>query len=229
MHPTESLPEVVSPPRPTFRPTSSMKIPQIPIVFKPSTDIDVPNMPLTFQIKQGANGWSDYPDSPSILTDEISKIAGIDKKYITGIQATQTYKRNLLSIIYFYYNITTPPISTNKNYVESIYKAIVYKLTESTNDGTFSEDLWKLGYKINVTSIIVLQYYQPPQTTNSLENKPTGEATTSFYVYISILSIIAASLICTAMYCVCKKRLDKKKEIVAKIRDSIPNPLIAES
>lgn len=228
MYPTETMMDIYELPQPTFSPTESRNMPKIKLTFEKSNDVSIPNMPLTFQIKQGANGWSNYGNMPPILTKEVSKITGLDKQYITGMNILHSTQRKLLSSFYFYYNITTPPISTDNTYVKSIYNNIIYKLTESVKNGNFTNDLWKQGYKINVTNIQVSSYSIIPQSSNSIENHNDTKNNLSLYIYVTAISIVSAGLLFCVFGYIYKRRLANKIEPSAKVRDSIPNPLHTE-
>jgi len=226
MEPTEELPPIYQPPRPTYYPTSSMNIPKIPITFKTSSDITIPNMPLTFQIRQGGNGWSDYPDTPP-LNNAVSTILGMDKKYITNMRVKINKRRMLLSSFDFYYNITTPPISTDPDIIKSTYNDISYKLKTAVIKGEFTSNLRKQGYAINITSIEISRYdlVKQPET-NAIES--TGKSnttTTSYNIYVSIIAVTITGLIISGCYYIYKRRKAYKIETEAKCIDSIPNPL----
>jgi hypothetical protein len=226
MEPTEELPPIHHPPNPTYRPTSTMKIPNIPITFKTSDDITVPNMHLTFQIKQGANGWSSYPDSPPLKT-AVSTILGLDEKYITNMQIKTNMRRLLLSSFEFSYNITTPPISTDPVIVKLTYYNISYKLKSAVSKGVFTDYLRKQGYAINVTTIEISEYNLVNQPeTNAIESAgAASETSISYYIYVSIISVTLAGLLAGGCYFIYKRRLTNKIDTEARCVDSIPNPI----
>jgi len=97
--PTETLPEVYRPPPPTHRPTVS-NFPKINIKLSPvKTDdsIEVPDIPVTFQIQQGTNGWSSYPNAPQvepILSKVVADISGLNEDAISNVAILNhcTYK-----------------------------------------------------------------------------------------------------------------------------------------
>ena len=97
--PTETLPEVYRPPPPTHRPTVS-NFPKINIKLSPvKTDdsIEVPDLPVTFQIQQGTNGWSSYPNAPQvepILSKIVADISGLNEDAISNVAILHhcTYK-----------------------------------------------------------------------------------------------------------------------------------------
>jgi hypothetical protein len=226
MEPTEELPPIYQPPSPTYRPTSTMKIPNIPITFKTSDDITVPNMHLTFQIKQGANGWSSYPDSTS-LNSAVSTILGLDEKYITNMRFKTNMRRLLLSSFEFSYNITTPPISSDPVIVKLTYYNISYKLKSAVSKGVFTDYLRKQGYAINVTTIEISEYNLVNQPeTNAIESKGSAnEISTSFYIYVSIISLTMTGLLASGCYFIYKRKLTNKIATEARCVDSIPNPI----
>jgi hypothetical protein len=235
-HPTEQLPEVYQPPPPTFYPTVTMTVPEIPglskILNHPTDDITIPPLSLSFQIKQGGNGWSSYPDPPAVLTSAVSRVTGINKKYITNLRlSTQSNRRKLSSQFYFYYNITIPiqDATPDKNNQEKIYTAIVYILQYSVLSGAFTDYFKNISLPINITSIAaspyIIVYSAKPvvQSTTIESNNNNKSDPTLIYFYIVFGTLLSVGGISTVAYFVYKKRNMKNNAI--KFRDSIPNPI----
>ena len=225
--PTEQEPPIYSPPRPTNQPTFTMTIPEIPglsTILNPPTDITVPTIGLSFQIKQGGNGWSTYPDPPSTLTNAVSAVTGLNKKYITNMRvSTQNSRRILTAQFYFYYNITVPiqDFNTDKN---KLYTAIIYLLQYSVINGAFTDYFKNMSMPINITSIVVSPYtIVYPSQLRQIESTNNKSDPTLFYFYIVFGTLISVAGVSNIAYFVYKKRNMKNNTI--KFRDSIPNPM----
>jgi len=234
-HPTEQLPEVYKPPPPTYYPTVKMTVPEIPglskILNHPNDDITIPQLSLSFQIKQGGNGWSSYPDPPAVLTSAVSAVTGLNKKYIKDMRVSSQFnRRKLSSQFYFYYNITIPiqNATPDKNNQEKIYTAIVYSLQYSVVSGAFTDYFKNISLPINITSIaaspyIVVYPAKPVVQSTTIESTNNKSDPTLIYFYIVFGTLISVAGISTVAYFVYKKRNMKNNAI--KFRDSIPNPI----
>jgi len=162
--PTEALPPIYSPPRPTYRPTYSLEIPQLPI---------------TFHINQHGKLYIVVSPMTSIaVTKVISKIANLDKKYITNLQfqTTQNDRRRLAESFILNYNITIPVL---KNIDPNlIYQTTKKSLIESVANNTFNSLAHNEGIDLNVTSINIAPYivdenYPIPKPTYNPSTSPT--------------------------------------------------------
>jgi hypothetical protein len=226
--PTEQLPPIHQPPPPSYFPTSYMNIPKIHLSFDKNKDITIPPLSLSFQIKQGGNGWSIYTDLPSTLTNAVSAVTGLNKKFITNMRvSTQNSRRTLTAQFYFYYNITVPiqDINRDKN---KLYTTIVYLLQYSIIDGTFTDYFKNMSMPINITSIAASPYtivYPAKSTVQSttIESNSNNHDKTLFYFYVVFGTLVSVAGISTVAYFVYKKRNMKNNAI--KFRDSIPNPM----
>jgi hypothetical protein len=208
LKPTENLPPTYNAPNPTFTPTTSFIIPDIP---------------LTFQIDHDLSGYSDPPQLKIALTNEVSKITDLDTKYITNMEIYTNSRRLLNTVLRVHYNITLPltPLPS-----KSIYNTIIYKLTNSVKTGTFSSDLQKQGYNINVTNIIISPYVPITKSpnTNAIESQQnTNLVNTSQYIFISVMTLLTSALTFSSCYYVYIRQKRNKQE--TKFIDNIPNPL----
>ena len=177
IRPTEWLPPIYSPPPPTHFPTSFKSIPNIPINFNQPTigGIEVPQIPLSFQIQQGANGWSQYPDSPPIanaVTKVAAKTAGVAESAITNIKIAKKNRRSLATTVTITYDITTAPEMVGQKTQEAAYDMLVYKLQLAVKNNNFSSELHKLGVQLNISSISFSEYmvYYPTMTPTTQQN-----------------------------------------------------------
>jgi len=229
--PTEQLPPIYTPPPPTYFPTSYMNMPKIPISFEKNDDITIPPLSLSFQIKQGGNGWSSYPDPPTVLTSAVSAVTGLNKKYIKDMRvSSQSNRRKLSSQFYFYYNITLPIQDANldKNNQEKIYTAIVYILQYSVVSGAFTNYFKNISLPINITSMaaspyIIVYSAKPVVQSTTIESTNNKSDPTLIYFYIVFGTLVLVAGASTIAYFVYKKRNMKNNTI--NIRDSIPNPM----
>jgi hypothetical protein len=205
MYPTEALPPVFTAPPPTHYPTLFIKIPELPINFNSPSEngVAIPNMPISFQINQGSNGWANYNDTPvtkNAIVSVISKITNLDKNCVTNMRFVRAskFQRRLgikENIIYFTYNITTPPLIINNN-LYFVYYNITNKLTNSVIDNTFNQNLHKSGLNINITSIEISPYSIIYSSRNDIESTGNTKDNTldniiQIYVLISVLIFIA--------------------------------------
>ena len=229
MEPTEQLPETYSPPLPTNYPTTSIWIPGLPFSNKQPDDINIPPLSLSFQIKQGGNGWSMYPLNNTLLTNAVSKVTGLDKKYITEMHTKQHQTKRMLSIqIYFYYNITMP-ISDNNVDPKNKYHTISNILQTSVKNGAFTNYFKQQGVQVNITTVITSPYtivYQQKQTTQSTaieSNASDATNPTLYYFYIVFASLVSFGGFYACAYFVYKRKVIRKIEPT--FTDSIPNPM----
>jgi hypothetical protein len=142
--PTEALPPIYSPPRPTYSPTSSLEIPQLPI---------------TFHINQHGKLYIVVSPITSIaVTKVISKIANLDKKYITNLkfESSHNNRRRLADSFTLSYNITIPVLKNMDP--SSIYQITKKNLIDSVANNTFNSLAHNEGVDLNVTSINVAPY-----------------------------------------------------------------------
>jgi hypothetical protein len=240
--PTESLPEVFHPPNPTYYPTAFIRI---PITFNP--EYTIPSLPLSFQIRQGATGWSSYPDSPpnsmqnckNILTVAVSKITELDESRITNMQVAHSNLRRLsnsLIKIVFSYNITTLPVKIVNDLPNTMYYNITNLLKNAINDNTFNRYLHTLGLDMNITSIQISNYSVVYPIENAIESDGASNntgSTISTQIYIGIGCISIIGILSTAGYFIYKKRKIMSKtseqeipQIKRNYIDVIPNPLL---
>jgi hypothetical protein len=161
--PTEALPPIYSPPPPSYYPTSSFSIPDIP---------------LSFQIDQhGIGHWSLMPtvDANKILKITIAKITSRENIYVSNFQfkATQKHKRRILKETGFILNYTITTTLAKKDNPNIIYTSLKGQLESSVNNGTFNAYLKQEGVPINVTSITCSPYILVLAAYNSPTFKPT--------------------------------------------------------
>jgi hypothetical protein len=176
MRPTYWLPPIYTPPPPTHNPTKFQAIPPVSINFNQPTisGIEVPQIPLSFQIQQGANGWSQYPDSPPLLaiTKVAAKTAGVAESAVTNMKIAKKNRRSLASTVTITYDITTTPEIVGQKTQEAAYYMLVYKLQLAVKNNNFSSELHKLGVQLNISSISFSEYmvYYPTMTPTTQQN-----------------------------------------------------------
>jgi hypothetical protein len=231
LEPTESLPEVYSPPQPTFNPTESMKI-NIPNIqsVRNNPDTHIPPLPLSFQINQGADGWSSYPDSPpntKILTTVVSKIIKLEASSITNMKIHSDKIFNRVLYIYptrirFSYNITTTPIKIINNIPNELYYNITFRLKSAILDNTFNEELHNLGLNINITSIQISKYSLVYPESTSIDSTPKNDVTENNKFYITLGSIVLFGILTATTFLIYTNR---KTSTDKNFIDDIPNPL----
>jgi hypothetical protein len=178
MRPTYWLPPIYTPPPPTHNPTKFQAIPPVSINFNQPTisGIEVPQIPLSFQIQQGANGWSQYPDSPRVTSSAITKVAaktaGVAESAVTNMKIAKKNRRSLASTVTITYDITTTPEIVGQKTQEAAYDMLVYKLQLAVKNNNFSSELHKLGVQLNISSISFSEYmvYYPTMTPTTQQN-----------------------------------------------------------
>jgi len=251
--PTEALPPVYQPPLPTYYPTSSANIPKIPLSFeKPTSEgIEVPLIPLSFQIEQGANGWAQYPDSLPLekaFTQVASKIAGIAASSITNMNVRKISQRKLLATtkITVTYDIITTPASNGEKTQQETYYKIANQLALSVKNNNFSSELYRLGIKLNISSIAFSDYavfyptLSPTSAINVLSSSGASDhssITDSLIIGVGILLVIGVLVGFGSLY-LNKKLLQKNERDISlteppthleRVRnpmtDIIPDPL----
>jgi len=253
MRPTEYLPPIYQPPPPTHYPTSYKSIPVIPITFNQpiSEGIEIPQIPLSFQIEQGANGWAQYPDSPPLekaFAQVASKIAGIAESSITNMNVRKTSQRKLLAttkITVTYDIITTPASNGDKTQQETYYK-IANQLALSVKNNNFSIELYRLGIKLNISSIVFSDYavfyptLSPTSAINVLSSSGASDhsyITESLIIGVGVLLVIGVLIFFGSLY-LNKKSLQKNERDISlteppthlervsnPMTDIIPDPL----
>jgi len=253
MRPTEYLPPIYQPPPPTHYPTSYKSIPVIPITFNQPTSegIEIPQIPLSFQIEQGANGWAQYPDSPPLekaFAQVASKIAGIAESSITNMNVRKTSQRKLLAttkITVTYDIITTPASNGDKTQQETYYK-IANQLALSVKNNNFSIELYRLGIKLNISSIVFSDYavfyptLSPTSAINVLSSSGASDhsyITDSLIIGVGVLLVIGVLIFFGSLY-LNKKSLQKNERDISlteppthlervsnPMTDIIPDPL----
>jgi len=186
MMPTEALPPIWTPPPPTNFPTDTTNIPKIPLSFdKPTSGgIEVPQIPLSFQIQQGANGWSQYPDSPPVtnaITIVAAKIAGVAESAVTNMKIARKNRRSLSTAVTITYDITTTPESVGQKTQETTYDMLINKLQLAVKSNNFSMDLHKMGVLMNISSISFSEYtvFYPTMTPTIQQNVLTSGGATN--------------------------------------------------
>jgi hypothetical protein len=176
MRPTYWLPPIYTPPPPTHNPTKFQAIPPVSINFNQPdiSGIEVPEIPLSFQIQQGANGWSQYPDSPPVLalTKVAAKTAGVAESAVTNMKIAKKNRRSLATTVTITYDITTTPETVGQKTQEAAYDMLVYKLQLAVKNNNFSSELYKLGVQLNISSISFSEYmvYYPTMTPTTQQN-----------------------------------------------------------
>jgi len=251
MRPTEYLPPIYQPPPPTHYPTSYKSIPVIPIIFNQPTSegIEVPQIPLSFQIEQGANGWAQYPDSPPLekaFTQVASKIAGIVESAVSNVKIKKTQRRFLSTSISISYYITTTPASNGEKTQQETYYKIANQLALSVKNNNFSSELYRLGIKLNISSIAFSDYavfyptLSPTSAINVLSSSGASDhssITDSLIIGVGILLVIGVLVGFGSLY-LNKKLLQKNERDISlteppthleRVRnpmtDIIPDPL----
>jgi hypothetical protein len=253
MRPTEYLPPIYQPPPPTHYPTSYKSIPVIPIIFNQPTSegIEVPQIPLSFQIEQGGNGWAQYPDSPPLekaFIQVASKIAGIAASSITNMNIRKTSQRKLLATtkITVTYDIITTPASNGEKTQQETYYKIANQLALSVKNNNFSSELYRLGIKLNISSITFSDYavFYPTLTPTSAVNLLSSSGvsdhsavTDSLIIGVGILLVIGVLVVFGSLY-LNKKSLQKNERDISlteppthlervsnPMTDIIPDPL----
>ena len=178
MRPTYWLPPIYSPPPPSYYPTNIQNIPNIPINFNQPiiSGIEVPQIPLSFQIQQGANGWSQYPDSPPVIASAVTKVAaktaGLPESAVTNIKIAKKNRRSLVATVTITYDITTAPEMVGQKTQEAAYDMLVYKMQLAVKNNNFSSELHRLGVQLNISSISFSEYmvYYPTMTPTTQQN-----------------------------------------------------------
>ena len=250
MMPTEALPPVYQPPLPTHYPTSFANIPKIPLSFeKPTSEgIEVPQIPLSFQIEQGANGWSQYPDSPPLekaFTQVAAKTAGLAESAVSNMKIKKTQRRFLSTTISVSYYITTTPVSNEEKTQQETYYKIANKLALSVKNNNFSLDLHRLGVKLNVSSITFSDYavfyptLSPTSAVNVLSSSGVSDhsaLTDSLIIGVGILLVIGVLVVFGSLYLKSKQQKAAKELSLTEVpthlervsnpmTDVIPDPL----
>ena len=227
MRPTEALPPVYQPPLPTHYPTSYKSIPVVPITFNQPTieGIEVPEIPLSFQIEQGANGWAQYPDSPpsdsppleKAFTKVVAKTTGLAESALSDMKIKKTQRRLLsTSFIVSYYITTTPALNGEKTQPETYYK-IANKLTLSINNNNFSSELYRIGVKLNVSSITFSNYaviyptLSPTSAKNILSSSgASDQSPLTHAISIGVGILMAIGILCAFVSFYLKSKRDQK-------------------
>jgi flagellar basal body-associated protein FliL len=174
--PTYWLPPIYSPPPPSHYPTNFQEIPTVPINFNQPiiSGIEVPQIPLSFQIQQGANGWSKYPDSPSVsvVIKVAAKTVGLPESVVTNMKITKKNRRALATTVTITYDITTTPEIVGEKTQKAAYDILIYKLQIAVKNNNFSSELHKLGVQLNISSISFSEYvvYYPTMTPTVQQN-----------------------------------------------------------
>lgn len=214
MYPTEALPPIYQLPNPTYRPTESLNIPKFALFpTQEQSENYIPNLPLTFQIKQGANGWAEYPDGPPTMAAFAKTIMAITKNDDLDINLsnlrvlTDKTRRRLLSEYIIKYNIT----ARSKNDPGKTYTDISNKLGASVKNGGFSDSLYRSGLRLNVTSIDISPYiiiYNP-----TIESNGAGQNNVKI-IYIGITSGIIFIGVLIALGYYISKRMYKGEPLI---------------
>uniref|UniRef100_A0A6C0F6R4 Uncharacterized protein n=1 Tax=viral metagenome TaxID=1070528 RepID=A0A6C0F6R4_9ZZZZ len=226
IRPTEALPPIYKPPPPTYYPTSSANIPKIHLSFeKPTSEgIEVPQIPLSFQIEQGANGWSQYPDSPPLektFTQVAAKIAGVAESAVSNMKIKKTQRRFLSTSISVNYYITTTPSSNGEKTQPETYYKISNKLKLSVKNHNFSSELYRLGVKLNVSSITFSDYavIYPTLSPTSSINVLSSSGVSDQSPLIDAISIGASILVAIGVLCAFGSVYLKSKQQIKLIRE----------
>jgi hypothetical protein len=192
---------------------------RIPINSSPTTEnIQVPQIPLSFQIQQGANGWSLYPDSSPPLDSlkqekavvaVASKIAGVAKSSVTNMKIQETGRRSLsfsknsTTSVLITFDVTTTPDAVGEKTQQMAYDKIVNALKISVNNNEFSKNLHLLGITINVTKISFSEYtvYYPTAQPTTINNVLSSNGANNTNMFIAeIVGIGIAVLIAGGMF-----------------------------
>ena len=177
--PTEGLPPTTKAPPPTFYPTQSFIIPDIP---------------LSFNIKQGFYGYvSNANDALSVLTKVSAQTAEID---VTEIRNAQLFsetaaQRKLSASFLFDYNIAT--IANNES-PDVTYKKIVSRLKTSISNNNFTNSIKKMNITLVANDIVASPYSvvsAKNQTISSSLSQNSDNNTTKTIVFVIIgLSVV---------------------------------------
>jgi hypothetical protein len=234
--PTEALPPVYQPPNPTYNPTLSIKIPEMPISFKEvNAGISVPEIPLTFQIEQGTNGWATYPNTPPVTNafqNTVVKITGLSNSNILNMHIKdKKYNRRMLKTsITFIYNITVSPEKINEKTQDKAYIKLVNILSDSIKNRTFNNELRSEGLFLNTTTIQFSLYTILYPESNAIisSNGNTKQESVSSTITISVLSVLAlAGGGAFAFYIY--KRMRNKENKTETVTELTRSPIIKQS
>ena len=241
--PTETLPEIIRPPPPTYYPTVSnfhkIKINLSPV--KTDDSIEVPDIPVSFQIQQGTNGWSSYPNSHQlqpVLSKVVADISGLNEEALSNVVVLKSNIDRRLSIsVIIEYTITTTPLDVGVKKPHLAYIKIAnllsnaainrvlsskmkeeFKHTNLTFDGEITS-IWFSNYNILYPTMAPTQI----QAINSL-GKSDDVNKTSNNLYISMGCIFAFVFLMTFYYI--KRSRDKLKSAqIIDVVSNVPNPV----
>jgi hypothetical protein len=241
--PTETLPEVYRPPPPTHRPTVS-NFPKINIKLSPvKTDdsVEVPDIPVTFQIQQGTNGWSSYPNAPQvepILSKVVADISGLNEDAISNVSILKSIIGRRLSInVIIEYTITASPLDVgvkkphlayikiaNLLYIAAINRTLSSKMKdgfEHTNL-TFDGEITSMKFS-NYNILYPTMTPTQMQVINSLGNADEVNKTTN-NLYISMGCIFTFVFLAACYYI--KISIDKHKVAQSvEVLSPVQNPI----
>ena len=241
--PTETLPEVYRPPPPTHRPTVS-NFPKINIKLSPvKTDdsVEVPDIPVTFQIQQGTNGWSSYPNAPQvepILSKVVADISGLKEDAISNVAILKSIIGRRLSInVIIEYTITASPLDVgvkkphlayikiaNLLYIAAINRTLSSKMKdgfEHTNL-TFDGEITSMKFS-NYNILYPTMTPTQMQVINSLGNADEVNKTTN-NLYISMGCIFTFVFLAACYYI----KISRDKHKVAQsveVLSPVQNPI----
>ena len=241
--PTETLPEVYRPPPPTYRPTVS-NFPKINIKLSPvKTDdsIEVPDIPVTFQIQQGTNGWSSYPNAPQvepILSKVVADISGLNEDAVSNVAILKSVIGRRLSIsVIIEYTITAAPLDVgvkkphlayikiaNLLYIAAINKTLSSKMKrgfEHTNL-TFDGEITSIKFS-NYNVLYPTMTPTQMQVINSLGNADEVNKTTN-NLYISMGCIFTFVFLATCYYIRMSRNQHKLSQSI-KVLSPVQNPV----
>ena len=241
--PTETLPEVYRPPPPTHRPTVS-NFPKINIKLSPvKTDdsVEVPDIPVTFQIQQGTNGWSSYPNAPQvepILSKVVADISGLKEDAISNVAILKSIIGRRLSInVIIEYTITASPLDVgvkkphlayikiaNLLYIAAINRTLSSKMKdgfEHTNL-TFDGEITSMKFS-NYNVLYPTMTPTQMQVINSLGNADEVNKTTNI-LYIS-MGCIFTFVFLAACYYIRMSRNQHKLAQSVEVLSPVQNPV----
>ena len=241
--PTETLPEVYRPPPPTHRPTVS-NFPKINIKLSPvKTDdsIEVPDLPVTFQIQQGTNGWSSYPNAPQvepILSKIVADISGLNEDAISNVAILKSKLGRRLSIsVIIEYTITAAPLDVGVKKPHLAYLKIANLLYIAAINRTLSSKMkdgfehTNLTFDGEITSIAFSNYNilyptmtpTQMQVINSLGNADEVNKTTN-NLYISMGCIFTFVFLAACYYIKIsrdKHKLAQSTEVLSPVQNPV--------
>jgi len=234
MYPTEIIPPTIKAPKPTYTPTSSLNI---------------PNIPLFFNLKHYGSGQvSD--SSIVVLTKAISKVTGLSKSALTNMRfnmndrfLSQAQERANSSFILTYSIITT---SFNGLTEKETYDKIVDSLKKSVQTKKINIEISKVEkamnvlnlslkiFSVNASEYILLSLPitpTPPPTTIYMQNSFSNNVQNPKNETAILLGVTFAVIILFVGFFITKQKknrlISNANENKVQMVDVIPNPIVS--